>query len=140
MKTTGRMTLEKAAGIVARISLGGMLAGWTFRVAAFEGSRHLYLQVRATERCNDTGAAAEWGGRKYHISEHAADSEVVLTALKAVLTAVEHEARECFALDGVRLFDPHTDVFDLQSFVAQGYIGRDVREDASEIFALEPAA
>lgn len=37
-------------------------------------------------------------------------SEVVQTALKAVLAAVEHEAREFFTYNGRAIFGPHYDV------------------------------
>jgi len=47
---------------------------------------------------------------KWYLSRHATESEVVLTALKGVLTALEHEAREQFTYRGVALFGPHVDV------------------------------
>jgi hypothetical protein len=37
-------------------------------------------------------------------------SEVVQTAFKAALTAIEHEARERFTYRGQSIFDPHYDV------------------------------
>lgn len=49
-------------------------------------------------------------GRKWHVSTHACLSEVVQTCLKAVLTAIEHEAREQFQFDGEAIFGPHYDV------------------------------
>jgi hypothetical protein len=55
------------------------------------------------------------------------DSEVVFTALKAVLTALEHEAREKFTFMGVRIADSHVDVHKLADFMAQPSV-RDGRE------------
>lgn len=49
-------------------------------------------------------------GRKWYISTHATPSEVVQTALLAVLTAAEHEIRERFTFDGEAIFSPHFDV------------------------------
>lgn len=46
-------------------------------------------------------------GRKWLLSEHMTDSEVILTALKAVITAEEHEVRETFQYRGKRIFHPH---------------------------------
>jgi hypothetical protein len=46
-------------------------------------------------------------GRKWYISPHATEGEVVQTALKAVLTALEHEAREAFTYEGSAIFAPH---------------------------------
>lgn len=49
----------------------------------------------------------EQHGRKWYVSRHATPVEVVQTCLKAVLTALEHEAREGFTYKGVPVFQPH---------------------------------
>jgi hypothetical protein len=46
-------------------------------------------------------------GRKWFLSPYMTKSEVVQTALKAVLTAEEHEARERFTYKGKCIFGPH---------------------------------
>ena len=71
---------------------------WRFYVAQ-SGGRH-YLQVRFDGQ----------HGRKWLLSPHMTRSEVVATALKAVLTAEEHEAREEFTYLGEAVFGPHLDV------------------------------
>lgn len=48
--------------------------------------------------------------RKWRLSEYMTKSELVQTALKAVLTAEEHEARESFRYRGKAIFGPHFDV------------------------------
>ena len=53
---------------------------------------------------------APWSTRRYPISMHATASEVVQTALKCVLVAEEHEAREAFQYRGRAIFGPHYDV------------------------------
>ncbi len=58
------------------------------------GIERCYLQVRAKGTCNVNGEPFEWSGRKWFLSPHMTKSEVVATAFKAVLTALEHEARE----------------------------------------------
>lgn len=55
-------------------------------------------------------------GRKWYISPYSTRSEVVQTVLKAVLTALEHEAREQFLYDGEAIFGPHFDIETLFSF------------------------
>lgn len=60
------------------------------------------LQFRA--RC---GAQGMQGGRKFYVSAHATDSEIIQTALLAVLAFEEHEAREAFRVDGIAAFSPH---------------------------------
>lgn len=57
-----------------------------------------------------TREMAEQYGRKWRLSTHMTRSEVVLTALKAVLTASEHEVREEFLYRGVAVCGPHLDV------------------------------
>lgn len=49
-------------------------------------------------------------GRKWQLSKHMTKSELVQTALKAVLAAEEHEAREQFIYCGAAIFGPHFNV------------------------------
>ena len=69
-----------------------------------------YLQVRWVGTHATTLEPAEWGGRKWRISMHMTRSEIVQTALKAVLTAEEHEAREHFQFKGRAIFGPHLNI------------------------------
>lgn len=68
------------------------------------------MQWRWTDLCTTTGQLCEHGGRKWLLSEHMTESEVVLTALKAALTAEEHEARENFRYNGKQVFNPHPSI------------------------------
>lgn len=56
-------------------------------------------------------------GRKWYISEHMVDSEIIQTALLATLTFEEHEARENLTFDGRRLYSPHRSIVDLDKEV-----------------------
>jgi hypothetical protein len=70
-----------------------------------------YLRVSCPEgSCNVTAQALPWVGRKWRLSQHMTDMEFILTALKAVLTGLEHEARETFLVDGVAVGDSHLDL------------------------------
>jgi hypothetical protein len=69
-----------------------------------------YLQLRWEAASPFSGHVSEQSSRKWLLSEHMTDSEVVQTALLAVLTAEEHEAREHFQFDGASVFAPHYDV------------------------------
>lgn len=71
---------------------------------------NLYLQVQVQGVCNVTGKPLNWNGRKWKLSPHMCKNELVLTAFKAVLTALEHEAREKFLYRGRSILDPHYDV------------------------------
>ncbi len=70
----------------------------------------MFLQVRCSGVCNTTGQPILWHGRKWALSTHMTRSEVVQTAFKAVVTALEHEARERFRYRGESVFDPHYDI------------------------------
>jgi hypothetical protein len=69
-----------------------------------------YLQLRYVEADIVTGDPKDQHGRKWMLSFHMVESELVQTALKAVLTSMEHRAREHFFYDGQRVFNPHFDV------------------------------
>ena len=75
-----------------------------------------YLQVSFMEEDIETGEISQQRGRKWFLSFHMTKSEIVSTALKAVLTAVEHEAREQFRYKGRMIFGPHFDVDALVEF------------------------
>jgi hypothetical protein len=59
---------------------------------------------------NVTGAPMAWKGRKWLMSEHMTDGEIVQTVFLATLTAIEHEIRETFTFRGAAVFDPHYDI------------------------------
>lgn len=65
-------------------------------------------------------------GRKWRLSLHMTKSELVQTALKAVLAAEEHETREKFLYRGAPVFGPHIDVDKLWELTTEGG-GLDVR-------------
>jgi hypothetical protein len=51
--------------------------------------------------------------RKWLISPHACESEIVRTCFKCILTSMEHRAREGFKWKGARIFGPHIDIYAL---------------------------
>lgn len=80
-----------------------------------------YLRVSCPAgSCNVTGQELAWFGRKWRLSRHMTDMEFVLTAFKALLTAMEHEARELFKVDGVALLDSHMDLDRTLNFMSNG--------------------
>lgn len=84
---------------------------WSLRVGA-DASRNYapFLQWRFNAACVKTGEICEQPGRKWYLSEHMTESELVGTAFKAALTAEEHECREAFTYHGCRVFNPHLSV------------------------------
>lgn len=95
---------------------------WSFLVRETIGE--VILQVAFTEADTVTGERTRQYGRKWRLGDHMTDSEIVQTALAAVLAAEEHEAREKFLFEGEAIFGPHFDVRDLVRFA------RNARRDA----------
>lgn len=82
--------------------------GYTWKVRSV-GDRFWFQGVFTAPDCR-TDEPAEQFTRKWYISQESTRSEVVQTALKCVLTSVEHEARENFRYRGFAIFGPHHDV------------------------------
>lgn len=81
--------------------------GYTFHVA---GEQRYYIQATFVAQCAESGNYATQYTRKWYISSLATRGEIVQTALKCVLTSLEHEARENFRYKGRAVFGPHFDV------------------------------
>lgn len=77
----------------------------------------------------DSGAIEEslQSCRKWMLSWHMTESEVVRTAYKAALAAEEHECSENFLFNGAMLFNPHMHLGHLEVAIANGLIGDDLR-------------
>lgn len=86
---------------------------WTFKVGPMGNGNFLQCVL---DVCDATGD--NWKGRKWYLSPHMIDAEVVMTAFKAVLTAEEHETREQFLYDGAAIFGPH---LSLEALVANAH-------------------
>lgn len=79
-----------------------------------------FLRVLAEDGTdNVTGTPTTWKGRKWPLSFHMTDGEVVQTAFLATMTAVEHEVREMFSFQGQTIFDPHYDIYKLVALRSQ---------------------
>lgn len=81
---------------------------YVFHVEA-AGDRY-WLQATFFAKCAETREVKRQHTRKWYVSHEATPSEVVQTALKCVLTSVEHEAREAFLYRGLPIFGPHYDI------------------------------
>jgi hypothetical protein len=66
-----------------------------------------YLQVKFMAPCNKTGKMGLQSCRKWMLSYHMCNEEVVSTAFKAVEAAVLHEMREQFKWKGQPIYRPH---------------------------------
>jgi hypothetical protein len=101
---SARLTLADVQRILAEVRF----SDHEFTVTAADGG--FELQLRSREPDWHTGQPAQQCGRRWPVDAGASPSEVVQTAFKAVVTWLEHEAREGFTYRGSTVFGPHFDV------------------------------
>lgn len=78
-----------------------------------------FLQIQFVDADLVTGEPERQFCRKWTLSLHMTASEVVYTAFKAVMAALEHEAREQFRYKGASVLGPHVDVEQLVELTKQ---------------------
>lgn len=103
---------------------------WGFGVS--KKGEAIFLVVTFLARDNDD-PTSEWKlqrGRKWLLSQHMTKSEFIQTALKAVLTAEEHEIQERFTYKGQPIFGPHFNVDELHRIASNEDI--DIRKEQSK--------
>jgi hypothetical protein len=106
--------MHRFASLLAQISHPGL----GFEVG--KEDRNYFLRVVCKDTTdNTTGEAHAWKGRKWRLSTHMTDGEVVQTAFLATMAAIEHETRERFRYKGVSVFDPHYDIDKLVALRSQ---------------------
>jgi len=88
-----------------------------------------YLQIKflAPGSFTDSDELELQSCRKWQLSYFMCDEEIVSTAFKAMLAAVEHEAREQFTWRGEAIYRPHYDIYALHKLSARNAI--DKREE-----------
>ncbi len=91
-------------------------------------STHPWVQVVCEEGVDTSvaGSALPWRGRKWALSLHMTDAEIVSTVWMAVQAAVLHEVRELFTFSGAAIYDPH---HPLNGQVTLALSERDTREE-----------
>jgi len=87
------------------------------------GNEGYFLQVTFKAPDAHTGIPEVQRGRKWYVSSHSTDSEIIQTAFSAVLMAEEHEIRESFLFIG-----PHFNSYKLHEFAEQGEEVHDARQ------------
>jgi hypothetical protein len=81
-----------------------------------KGGERPYIQIQFDEVDRFTGKPERQMCRKWYLSFHMTDSEVIRTVHKAIRAAMEHEVDEAFEFDGARIFNPHHDLVFLAEF------------------------
>lgn len=93
--------------------------GYQFIIGRTFGMKYPYLQLQVY-RPDSTTHEMEWGGSgKAYLSEFMSDSEFFQCALGMAIAYEQHEVRELFFVDGVRVYGPHIDWQALASVAGQ---------------------
>ena len=112
------MTISEVKSILNLVSFPGYT--WHVRGDFTDDADPTCLYAKFRAPCAEVGALGDQTTRKWQLSQFMTRSEVVQTALKCVLTAIEHEAREQFKYRGWPIFGPHFDVERLADLCAAG--------------------
>lgn len=67
----------------------------------------VFIQVTYIAPCSKTRYLKKWKGRKWYLSQHMSDDEIIKTFYLAFEIAVRHEILEGFKIDGKSIFNPH---------------------------------
>lgn len=79
---------------------------WWLRLGT-DSDEAIWIQWAFNATDVESGEAREHFCRKWRISSHMTDAEIVQTAFAAALAAEEHECRENFKYLGAPIFNPH---------------------------------
>ena len=122
--------LKRVKAITERITMSCLGVEHKLRVEhdnEFENGR-VFLQVVYSAPCTKTGNNEEWKGRKWYLSKHMTDDEIVKTAYVAFESCVKHEIMENFKMDGVILFNPHVSFEELLK-VSHKEVAREIKDE-----------
>lgn len=86
--------------------------GYTFHVTPDRDGARLQATYEEADIVDPSKIEVQYT-RKWFISPHSCESEIVKTAFKCCATSVEHRLRESFQWKGARIFGPHIDVYAL---------------------------
>lgn len=93
--------------------------------------RKPYLQIEFMGEDVETGIVELQKCRKWNLSYHMTDTEIVNTAFKAIQAAEDHETREFFTYKNVRTHNPHFSVNDIVDMVNNNKLTEDVRDNVT---------
>lgn len=99
--------LARADALLARTTF----LNYRFEVRDSHGG--VFIKAVYDEPDTYTGVIEPQHTRKWLLSPHMTDSEIVQTVFKLCLTSMEHRTREGFVFAEARVFSPHFDVWDL---------------------------
>jgi hypothetical protein len=101
-------TFERVRGILDQIDASPFEIFYAFDLEL--RGEVLLMSATYLEKDVKTGIIERQRTRKWFISEHATESEIVQTALKCILTSAEHNVREHFSYCGTLVLGPHINI------------------------------
>jgi len=113
-------TLNSINKLIAAVQFGD----WKFKVDTNKGVPYVQILFYATSNFSDDETAVLQSCRKWMLSFYMCDEEIVSTAFKAMLAAVEHEAREQFTWEGQAIYRPHLDIRTLHKISSQNLVDK----------------
>ncbi len=100
--------------------------GYTFRAGynlTAGGKEIRYIYVEYDEPDVDTNVNETQHGRKWQLENEWTAQQIIQTCLKALLTSLEHRAREHFTYKGRAIFQPHMTLEALMSIAPERKCG-----------------
>jgi hypothetical protein len=121
-------TLESINALVAECQFND----WMFRVDAY-GDGTPYVQVLFMDKDRITGKEELQRCRKWVLSLHSTNSEIIRAVFKAVEAAMLHEVQEAFKFRGARIYNPHMDLEDLADAINAKAVGLSLRDETTYV-------
>lgn len=119
-------TLDSIKQIVSEVSFNE----WKFRIGQY-GDGTPYVQILFMDKDRISGIEELQRCRKWILSFHMTNSEVVRTCHKAVQAAMLHEVDEAFKYKGSRIFNPHIDLDDLANAIKSKDVKISLRDEST---------
>lgn len=113
-------TLKSINKLIAAVKFND----WDFNVKENKGVPYLQITFWAKGSFSDSDELELQKCRKWMLSYYMCEEEVVSTAFKAMLAAVEHEAREQFFWEGQAIYRPHFDIRTLHKISSQNLVDK----------------
>ena len=97
---------------------------WDFIVDTNKGVPYVQIKFYAPGSFSDSDELELQSCRKWMLSYYMCDEEIISTAFKAMLAAVEHEAREQFTWEGEAIYRPHLDIRTLHKISSENLVDK----------------
>lgn len=100
--------LERIQNLLKRVKMKVLGTSFSFLIEKDKKSGdRIYIQLVYGAVDSRTKQFGVFKSRKWYLSEHMTDDEIIKTAYLALETAVKHEILEGFKIDGHSIFNPH---------------------------------